>query len=147
MTRARYTQVSLDSTSYYHCICRCVRRAFLCGKDRYSGQNYEHRRQWVVDRLVVLVDVFAIDLCGYAVMSNHYHLVLRINRDKAASWTDLEVAERWMMLFSGPMVAKRWVSGGADAAESQQALSVGKYGTRTSWWFRLMFVRCHSSRN
>ena len=124
MTRARYTQISLDSTPYYHCICRCVRRAFLCGKDRYSGQNYEHRRQWVVDRLAVLVDVFAIDLCGYAVMSNHYHLVLRINRDKAASWTDLEVAERWMMLFSGPMVVKRWVSGAADAAESQQALSV-----------------------
>ncbi|KAF0809230.1 hypothetical protein A167_01991 [Alcanivorax sp. S71-1-4] len=82
----------------------------------------------MVDRLAVLVDVFAIDLCGYAVMSNHYHLVLRINRDKAASWTGLEVAERWMMLFSGPMVVKRWVSGAVDAAESQQALSVGKYG-------------------
>ena len=54
MTRARYTQVSLDSTPYYHCICRCVRRAFLCGRDHYSGQDYEHRRQWVVDRLAVL---------------------------------------------------------------------------------------------
>ncbi|MDX1823064.1 MAG: hypothetical protein R3354_00005 [Thiohalomonadales bacterium] len=65
MTRARYNQVSLDSTSYYHCICRCVRRAFLCGKDHYSGQNYEHRRQWVVDRLAVLAEVFAIDLWGF----------------------------------------------------------------------------------
>ena len=88
MTRARYTQVSLDSTSYYHCICRCVRRAFLCGKDHYSGQDYEHRRQWVVDRLAVLVEGFAIDLCAYAVMSNHYPLVVRINQQKALGWSD-----------------------------------------------------------
>lgn len=70
----------------------------------------------------MLVDIFAIDLCGYGVMSNHYHLVLRINQRKAVSWTDLEVAERWMMLFSGPMVVKYWARGETDAAESQQAL-------------------------
>lgn len=58
MTRARYQQISLGDTPYYHCICRCVRRAFLCGKDHYSGQDYEHRRQRVVDRLASLVDVF-----------------------------------------------------------------------------------------
>ena len=109
MTRARYIQVSLNSTPYYHCICRCVRRAFLCGKDRYSGQNYEHRRQWVVDRLAALAEVFAIDLCAYAVMSNHYHLVLRINQQKALDLTDQEVAERWMQLFSGPLIVKRWI--------------------------------------
>ncbi|WP_235902075.1 transposase [Alcanivorax sediminis] len=121
MTRARYTQVSLDSTSCYHCICRCVRRAFLCGKDHYSGQDYEHRRQWVVDRLSVLAEVFAIDLCAYAVMSNHYHLVLRINQQKALSWSDREEAERWMQLFSGPLIVKRWLKGEAEDAESLKA--------------------------
>ncbi len=25
MTRARYQQISLEETPYYHCICRCVR--------------------------------------------------------------------------------------------------------------------------
>ena len=50
MTQSRASQISLDDTPYYHCICRCVRRAFLCGRDHYSGQDYEHRRQWVVDR-------------------------------------------------------------------------------------------------
>lgn len=71
MTRARYQQVSLGDTPYYHCICRCVRRAFLCGKDHYSGQDYEHRRQWVVDRLAPLVDVF---LCCLFCFSDFWHL-------------------------------------------------------------------------
>ncbi len=121
MTRARYSQVSLDSTSYYHCICRCVRRAFLCGQDHYSGQDYEHRRQWVVDRLAVLGEVFAIDLCAYAVMSNHYHVVLRINQKKALSWSDQEVAERWMQLFNGPLIVKRWLKGETEATENLKA--------------------------
>ena len=124
MTRARYSQVSLDSTSYYHCICRCVRRAFLCGQDHYSGQDYEHRRQWVVDRLAVLGEVFAIDLCAYAVMSNHYHVVLRINQKKALSWSDQEVAERWMQLFNGPLIVKRWLKGETESAETLKALEI-----------------------
>nr|WP_081618333.1 MULTISPECIES: transposase [unclassified Thioalkalivibrio] len=51
MTRARKELVSVETTPYYHCICRCVRRAFLCGEDSYSGKNYEHRRGWVLERL------------------------------------------------------------------------------------------------
>jgi len=124
MTRARYTQVSLDSTPYYHCICRCVRRAFLCGQDHYSGQDYEHRRQWVVDRLAVLGEVFAIDLCAYAVMSNHYHVVVRLNQKQAQAWSDTEVAERWMQLFSGPLIVKRWLSGQSEDGEALKALEI-----------------------
>lgn len=124
MTRARYTQVSLDSTPYYHCICRCVRRAFLCGQDHYSGQDYEHRRQWVVDRLAVLGEVFAIDLCAYAVMSNHYHVVVRLNQKQAQAWSDTEVAERWMRLFSGPLIVQRWLSGKSEGGEALKALEI-----------------------
>ena len=32
-------------------------------------------------------------------MSNHYHLVLKVNEDQAASWSDKEVVERWAKLF------------------------------------------------
>ena len=71
MAKARKTQVSLEATPYYHCVTRCVRRSFLCGVDSYSGQSYEHRRQWVEDRLYKLVSVFAIELCAFCVMSNH----------------------------------------------------------------------------
>lgn len=59
MTRARYQQISLEETPYYHCICRCVRRAFLCGRDHYSGQDFEHRRQWVVAREFMSVPAWA----------------------------------------------------------------------------------------
>lgn len=124
MTRARYSQVSLDETPYYHCICRCVRRAFLCGKDHYSGQDYEHRRQWVVERLAILVEVFAIDLCAYAVMSNHYHVVLKVDRDRAAGWSYREVAERWMKLFSGHLLVKRWLRDETSEAETLKALEM-----------------------
>lgn len=100
MTVPRSQQISLDHTPYYHCTSRCVRRAFLCGRDRYSGNDYAHRRQWLEDRLVFLSEVFAIDLLAYAIMSNHYHVVVKLNAEKAAAWSDDEVQERWSNLYA-----------------------------------------------
>jgi REP element-mobilizing transposase RayT len=83
MTIARRRQVCLAETPYYHCIARCVRRAFLCGDDHYSGKNFDHRKQWLVDKIKRLSGIFAVDICAYAVMSNHYHLVLHIDVEQA----------------------------------------------------------------
>lgn len=72
MTRARESIIDLESTPYYHCTARCVRRAFLCGEDHFSGQTYEHRREWITERIEWLVKTFAIKVASYAIMSNHY---------------------------------------------------------------------------
>lgn len=109
MTQARSTQISLDATPYYHCINRCVRRAFLCGEDPMTGQNHEHRRQWILDKLSELDKMFTIDVCAYAIMSNHYHLVLHVNESQALGLSDKEVVERWQMLFRGHVLVSRWL--------------------------------------
>ena len=102
MTIARRCQISLDHTPYYHCTTRCVRQAFLCGKDRFSGRSFDHRKGWMERRLRYLSRVFAIDLLAYAIMSNHYHVVVRINTDCLASLSDEDVVNRWGMIFAIP---------------------------------------------
>jgi hypothetical protein len=66
MARPRKTIVSLEDTPYYHCCSRVVRKAFLCGIDNSTGENFEHRREWVASRILELATIFAIDICAYA---------------------------------------------------------------------------------
>ncbi len=73
MPKARYQQISLSDTPYYYCISRCVRRAFLCGQDTFSGKNYEHRKTWISERLSQLSKIFSINIYAYAIMDNHLH--------------------------------------------------------------------------
>ena len=125
MTRARSSLIDPGSTPYYHCIARCVRRAYLCGEDHLTGINYEHRRQWVVDRLGELVSIFSIDVCAYAVMSNHYHVVLHINQVPAREWTRDEVLHRWTTLFTGPLLVQRYLA--ADKLSRSELARVDEY--------------------
>ena len=142
MPQPRKRLVSLHDTPYYHCISRCVRRAFLCGNDPVSGFNFEHRRQWIVDRMKLLSSVFAIDLCAFAVMQNHYHVVLRIDTQKASQWTDHDVAMRWTALFSGPTVIHRFLAQ-TKLSASEEACVANLIAT---WRKRLIdlswFMRC-----
>jgi len=96
---ARRQIVREDQVGVYHCIARCVRRAFLCGMDPYTGHDYSHRKEWILDRLRELAGLFAIEVCDYTVMSNHLHLVLRNRPDIAQQWSDHDIALRWCRIF------------------------------------------------
>ena len=140
MTRARKTLVDPETTSYYHCIGRCVRRAWLWGEDRVSGRNYEHRKSWVTARLAELADVFTLDVCAYAVMSNHYHLVLRIDTEKARALSEDEVIARYGRLFKMPVLIERYLDGLTTDAENAVAQTIlGQWRERLcdlSWYMR-----------
>jgi REP element-mobilizing transposase RayT len=106
MTQARRTIVSTSDTPYYHCVSRCVRRAYLCGFDSVSQTDYEHRRQWLEDKLHQTANAFSIRLCAYAVMNNHYHVVLHLRPDIARSWSKREVVKRWHLIFKGTYLSQ-----------------------------------------
>jgi REP element-mobilizing transposase RayT len=121
MTYARKTLISLQDTPYYHVVARCVRRAWLWGVDDYAGRDYSHRKAWVLERLTQQSSLFAIDVCAYAIMSNHYHLVLYVDRARSRHWSQEEVVARWTALFNAPPLVARWQNGLAGQAEREAA--------------------------
>jgi REP element-mobilizing transposase RayT len=93
MTMARSHLVDVTITRWYHCITRCVRRAFLL------GEGPADRRVWIEHRLKELAEIFAISVGGFSVLDNHLHLLVRLDPDTAKSWSDEEVVGRWGRLF------------------------------------------------
>jgi REP element-mobilizing transposase RayT len=122
MPQSRKTQVSLIDTPFYHCVSRCVRRSFLCGTDKYTGQSYVHRRGWVEERLLFLSSVFSIEICAYAVMSNHTHVVVCVDKDMADSWSMKEVVRRWHQLYQGTLLSQKYQRG--DALSKSENISL-----------------------
>ncbi len=108
MTQSRDSLISLCDTPYYHCISRCVRRAFLCGEDEYTGKSFEHRRPWMINRVKYLTEVFPIEVCAYSIMSNHVHLVLFVNEAELAACSNIEICERWSKIYSVPPLVQSW---------------------------------------
>jgi REP element-mobilizing transposase RayT len=143
MPRPRRSQVSVEDTPMYHCCSRVVRRAYLCGDDKFSGKNYDHRRGWVEAQLLKLAKVFAIDVAAYAVMSNHLHIVLSIDIYQANRWTDIEVINHWHQLFKGSDITQKFSKG--EMLEDYEVLelrhTIALYRSRLSdmsWFMRAL---------
>jgi REP element-mobilizing transposase RayT len=100
MATARARLVDVDVTRWYHCVSRCVRRAFLLSEGSFD------RRLWIENRLNELAQIFAVGVGGFAVMNNHLHVLVRLDPDVGARWSDEEVVRRWARLFP-PRNAKR----------------------------------------
>jgi REP element-mobilizing transposase RayT len=141
MPKPRHQQICVSQTPYYHLVSRCVRRSFLCGV--LDSYNFEHRRGWMLERLALLTQMFAIDVAAYALMSNHYHLVVRVDTAKAATWSSLDIATRWQMLFRIPEAVARYVQGESSSDSENQMIEkiIETWRQRLcdiSWFMRCM---------
>jgi REP element-mobilizing transposase RayT len=143
-TYARRQIVREDQVGVYHCIARCVRRAFLCGIDPYTGHDYSHRKGWILERLRELAGLFSIEICGYTVMSNHLHVVLRNRPDIARQWSDHDIALRWCMVFprrddaTGQPVEPDQYDLAMITADQERLMELRKRLASVSWFMRCL---------
>jgi REP element-mobilizing transposase RayT len=109
--------------------------------DNYSGQSYEHRRGWVEELLLFLSSIFSIDICAYAVMSNHVHVVLHVDVKLTQIWSDNDVVERWHRLHKGTLLTQMFAKGDTLSPGQQLTLddTIAEYRRRLhdiSWLMR-----------
>jgi len=111
MPQPRRSQICLLDTPFYYCVSRCVRHSFLCGLDSYSGQSYEHRQARVEELLLFLSSVFSIDICAFAVISNHVHVVIHVDVKQVMAWMDKDVVQCWHLLHKSTLLTQMFARG------------------------------------
>lgn len=97
----RAEQFDPESVCIVHLVQRCVRRAYLAGVDAVTGRDFQHRRDWIRSRMERLASVFGLDVLTYAILSNHLHIVVRTRPDVTQTWSDYDIALRWLRIFPG----------------------------------------------
>ena len=105
MTKPRSHYVDSEHARYYHVTSRCVRRAWLLGIDPLTRVDHNHRKGVLLQRMQHLARYFAVQIMGYAIMSNHFHIVLHYDPKENDRWSDEQVAERWCAAFNGGSIA------------------------------------------
>ena len=125
MPQPRRSQIAVEATSYYHCVSRCVRRAFLCGEDRFTGRSYEHRRSLIETEILRLGQVFFLDVVAYSVMSNHYHIVLFIDQEDQKATSVRDIVSRWHQLHQGKPISVKFLN--EDPLESHEKEQLNRF--------------------
>lgn len=121
MFTPRKFQIDPETPLLYHFASRCVRHSFLSGLDPDTGEDLGHRQQWFIERLNFLAPHFAVDLYGFRIMHNHFHLALFHDPKTHLRWTDDEVADRWLAV-SPPRTCGRKQLTPVFLAEHRKAL-------------------------
>ena len=143
MPRPRKSQIAVEATPYYHCVSRCVRRAFLCGEDHFSGRSYDHRRSFIESELLRLGQVFFLEVVAYSVMSNHYHVILFIDSVARKAAEPKDIVSRWHQLHKGNPVSVKYLEG--EHLEPHEVDQLNVYVDRwreqlasISWYMRVL---------
>lgn len=143
MPRPRKSQIAVESTPYYHCLSRCVRRAFLCGEDHFTGRSLEHRRTFIESELLRLGQVFFLELVSYSVMSNHFHVILFIDQVEQRAAGAKDIVSRWHQLHHGNPVSTKFLDG--DQLEEHETAQLNLFVdiwrerlSSISWYMRVL---------
>ncbi|GAA5506909.1 hypothetical protein [Novipirellula caenicola] len=136
-----------DEIAIAHTCSRTVRRCFLMGDDPFTGKNFDHRKMWIEQHLMHFAQNFSVDLLGYSLLSNHMHLILRTRPDVVATWSDNEVARRWMMICphrrddDGLPLPPTEPEIRSIAGCPVKCAEIRKRLSSVSWWMRLLCQR------
>ena len=136
-----------------HCYNRTTRRCFLFGDDPLSGKNFDHRKVWIEAILEHFAACFAIDLLCYSILSNHYHLILRTRPDVVESWSDTEVARRWLMICPHRKDDRRQALPPSEPELNsirncpEKLAEIRSRLSDLSWWMRLLNQRVAQRAN
>jgi len=78
-------------------------------------------------------------------MSNHFHVVVRIDTERATAWTTDEVLARWPALYSGPLLVQRYMEEGRSGLSAGDVRAVDQLAERyrarladLSWFMRAL---------
>ena len=140
----RADQLDPEAVEIAHVFNRLVRRCLLMGDDPVTGNNYDHRKNWVEAMMEVQARYFAIDLLGFSIMSNHFHQILRSRPDAVQTWDDSEVARRWLMLCpvrkgkDGLALEPKQNELNSIRNDKSKVKTIRRRLSDISWWMRLL---------